>query len=110
MAQNKDTAAQARCDLKLVRIMKREELTQKMTEMKMSMWEKMGSGVVKGKIYESIKNLLAQSEDLQTQLQEIGSQERVSNSIVVSVLSNVATSIGLSNAKTIGKVESDYTD
>jgi hypothetical protein len=44
------------------------------------------------------------------QLQEIGSQERVSNPIVVSVLSNVATSMGLSNAKTSGKVEGDCTD
>ena len=44
------------------------------------------------------------------QLQEIGSQERVSNPIVVSVLSNVATSMGLTIAKTSGEVDDDYTD
>ena len=59
----------------LVRILKRVELMQKMIEMKMSMWEKMGDGVVKDKIYESIKNEFAQSEDLQMQLQDIGSEE-----------------------------------
>ena len=59
----------------LVRILKRVELMQKMIEMKMSMWEKMGDGVVKDKIYESIKNVFAQSEDLQMQLQDIGSEE-----------------------------------
>ncbi len=45
-------------------IMKRAELTQNMLEIKMSMWEKMGSGVFKDKILESIENLLSQSEDL----------------------------------------------
>ena len=86
----------------LVRILKRVELMQKMIEMKMSMWEKMGDGVVKDKIYESIKNEFAQSEDLQMQLQKIGSQKHVSNPIVLNVLSNVATSMGLSNAKMSG--------
>ena len=85
MAQNKDRAAQAHRDMRLVRIMKRAELTQKMIEIKMSMWEKMGSGVFKDKILESIENLFVQLEDLQTQLQEIGLQECVSNPIVVSV-------------------------
>ena len=85
MVQNKDRAAQAHRDMRLVRIMKRAELTQKMIEIKMSMWEKMGSGVFKDKILESIENLFVQLEDLQTQLQEIGLQECVSNPIVVSV-------------------------
>jgi len=38
--------------------MKRAELTQKMIEMKMSMWEKMIDGVVKERIYESIQDLV----------------------------------------------------
>ena len=83
MVQNKDRAAQAHRDMRLVRIMKRAELTQKMIEIKMSMWEKMGSGVFKDKILESIENLFVQLEDLQTQLQEIGLQECVSNPIIV---------------------------
>ena len=74
MAQNEDSAPQAHRDMRLVTIMKRAEMTQKMIEIKMSMWEKMGSGVFKDKILESIENLFVQSEDLQTQLQEIGSQ------------------------------------
>ena len=110
MAQNEDSAAQAHRDKQLVTIMKRAELTQNMLEIKMSMWEKMGSGVFKDKILESIENLLSQSEDLQTQLQEIGLQEHVSNPIVVSVLSNIATSMGLTNVKTSGKVDDNYTD
>ncbi len=99
MAQNEDSAAQAHRHMQLVTIMKRAELTQKMLQIKMSMWEKMGSGVFKDKILESIEYLFSQLEDLQMQLQEIGSQERVSNPIVMSVLSNVATSTGLTNRK-----------
>jgi len=86
MAQNEDSAAQAHRDMHLVTIMKRAELTQKMIEMKMSMWEKMGDGAVKEKIYESIQDLFDKSEDLQTQLQDVGSEERVCNLIVLSVL------------------------
>jgi len=48
-----------------------------MIEMKMSMWEKMGDGAVKEKIYESIQDLFDKSEDLQTQLQDVGSEESV---------------------------------
>ena len=51
MAQNKDSAAQAHRDMQLVMIMKRAELTQKMIEIKMSMWEKMDSGVCKHKFW-----------------------------------------------------------
>jgi hypothetical protein len=69
-----------------------------------------GQWCFKDKILESIENPFSQSEDLQMQLQEIGSQERVSNPIVVSVLSNVATSMGLTIAKTSGEVDDDYTD
>ena len=108
MVQNKDSAAQAHCDMHLVTIMKRAELTQKMIDMKMGMWEKMGDGAAKEKIYESIQDLFDKSEDLQTQLQDVGSEERVCNLIVLSVLSNVATSMGLSYGKTSGEVESDY--
>ena len=108
MAQNKDSAAQVHHDMRLVTIMKRAELTQKMIEMKMSMWEKMIDGVGKERIYESIQDLFDKSEDLQTQLQDVGSEERVCNPIILSGLSNVAASIGLSSGKTSGKVESDY--
>jgi len=107
MAQNKDRAEQAHRDMRLVTIMKRAELTQKMIEMKMSMWEKMIDGAVKERIYESIRDLFDKSEDLQTQLQDVGSEERVCNPIVLSVLSNVATSMGLSSGKTSGELESD---
>ena len=108
MAQNKDSAAQVHHDMRLVTIMKRAELTQKMIEMKMSMWEKMIDGVGKERIYESIQDLFDKSEDLQTQLQDVGSEERVCNPIVLSVLSNFATSMGLSSGETSGELESDY--
>ncbi len=100
MAQNKDSAAQAHHDMCLVTIMKRAELTQKMIEMKMSMWEKMIDSAAKEKIYESIQGLFEQAEDLQTQLQDVGLEVRVCNPIVLSVLSTVATSMGLSSGKT----------
>jgi hypothetical protein len=113
IVQNKDSAAQAHRDMRLVTIKKRAELTQKMIEMKMSMWEKMIDNVAKEKIYESIQGLFDKGEDLQTQLQDEGSEERVCNPIVLSVLSTVATSIGLSSGekssgKTSGEVASDY--
>ena len=94
--------------MRLATKMKRAELTQKMIDVKMSMWEKMIDGAAKERIYESIQDLFDKSENLQTQLQDIGSEERVCNPIVLSVLSNVATSMGLSYGKTSGEVESDY--
>ena len=108
MAQNEDSAAQAHRDLRVVTIMKRAELTQKMIQMKMTMWEKMVDGAAKERMYESIQELFVKSEDLETQLQDVGSEERVCNPIVLSVLSNVATSMGLSSLKTSGETESDY--
>jgi hypothetical protein len=48
--------------------------------------------------------------NLRKQLQEVGSEERVCNPIVLSVLSNIATSMGLSSLKTSGETESDYND
>ena len=71
-----------------------------MIEMKMSMWEKMIDSAAKEKLYESIQGLFEQAEDLQTQLQNVGLEERVCNPIVLSVLSTVATSMGLSSGKT----------
>ena len=94
--------------MRLVTILKRAELTQKMIDVKMSMWEKMIDGAAKERIYESIQDLFDKSENLQTQLQDVGSEERVCNPIVLRVLSNVATSMGLSYGKTSGEVESDY--
>ena len=108
MAQNEDSATQAHRDLRVVTIMKRAELTQKMIQMKMTMWEKMVDGAAKERMYELIHELFVKSEDLETQLQEVGSEERVCNPIVLSVLSNVATSMGLSSLKTSGETESDY--
>jgi len=108
MAQNEDSAAQAHRDLRIITIMKRAELTQKMIQMKMTMWEKMVDGVAKESMYESIQELFVKSEDLETQLQEVGSEERVCNPIVLSVLLNVATSMGLSSSKTSGETEGDY--
>ena len=110
MAQNEDSAAQAHRDLRVVTIMKRAELTQKMIQMKMTMWEKMVDGAAKEIMYGSIHELFVKAEDLETQLQEVGSEERVCNPIVLSVLSNVATSMGLSSLKTSGETESDYND
>ncbi len=57
---------------------------------------------------ESIQDLFDKSEDLQTQLKDIGSEERISNRIVLSVLSNVAFSMRFETGKTSGEVESDY--
>ena len=108
MAQNEDSAAQAHRDLRVVTIMKRAELTQKTIQMKMTMWEKMVDGDAKERMFESIQELFVKSEDLETMLQDVGSEERVSNPIVLGVLSNVATSMGLSSLKTSGESESDY--
>ena len=113
MAQNEDSATQGHPDMRLATIMKQAELTQKMIKMKMSMWEKMIDIVAKEKIYKSIQGLFEQAEDLQTQLWDVGSEERVCNPIVLSVLSTVATSMGLSSGKistkkTSGEVASDY--
>jgi hypothetical protein len=44
-----------------------------MIEMKMSMRGKMIDGAAKDKIYESIQGLFDKAEDLQTQLQDVGS-------------------------------------
>ena len=70
--------------MRLVTILKRAELTQKMIDVKMSMWEKMIDGAAKERIYESIQDLFDKLENLQTQLQDVGSEERVCNPIVFS--------------------------
>jgi hypothetical protein len=101
MAQNKDSATQAHC--KLVTIMKRAELTQKTIEMNMSMWEKMGDRTAKDQLFKSIQKLFEKSEGLQTQLRDIGLEEQVSNLIVLDILSNVSSSMGLSGGKTSGE-------
>ena len=93
MAQNKDSAAQAHCDMRLATIMKRAEMV---------------DGAAKEKIYESIQEMFDESEDLQIQFQVAGLEERVSNLIVLSVLSNVATSMEFGSGKTSGEVDSDY--
>ncbi len=65
-------------------------------------------GAAKERMYESIQELFVKSEDLETKLQEVGSEERVCSPIVLSVLSNVATSMGLRSLKTTGDTEGDY--
>ena len=75
MAHNKDSTKQAHCDMHLVTMMKRAELTPKIVEMKMSKWEKMGYEDAKDKFYQSIQDLFDKLEDLQTQLQELGLEE-----------------------------------
>jgi hypothetical protein len=102
MAQNKDSAAQAHHKVYIVTIIKRVELTQKTIEIKMSMWEKMGDGTAKDRLFESIQELFEKSEGLQTQLQDIGLEEWVSSPIVLNILSNVSSSMGLSGGKTSG--------
>ncbi len=74
----------------------------------LTMWEKMFDGVAKERMYGLIHELFVKSEDLETQLQEVRSEERVCNPIVLSVLSNIATSMGLSSLKTSGESKSDY--
>ena len=69
-----------------------------------------GDGAVKENMYGSIQELFVKAEDLENQLQEVGSEERVCNPIVLSVLSNVATSMGLSSLKTSGETDSDNND
>jgi len=110
MAQNEDSAAQAHRDLRIVTKMKRAELNQKMIQKKMTMWEKMVDGATKENMHGSIHELFVKAEDLENQLQEDGSEERVCNPIVVGVLSNVATSMGLSSLKMSGESENDYND
>ena len=56
----------------------------------------------KDRLFESIQDLFDKSEDLQTQLKDIGSEERKSNRIVLSVLS---ISMRLETGKTSGEVE-----
>jgi len=55
MVQNEDSVAQAHRDMRFVTILNRVEWTQKMIDMKMSMWEKMGDGAAKEKIYDPSK-------------------------------------------------------
>jgi len=64
MAQSEDSAAQAHRDLGY----NNEEsgVNPEKIEMKMSMWEKMGDGAAKEKIYESIQDLFDKSDYLQT--------------------------------------------
>jgi hypothetical protein len=69
----------------------------------------------KDSLFIPISSLMDKMEDLNSQLEAIGEEMRTGNSIVLSVLSNAATSMGLSNVdsrpagkKTSGENGSDY--
>jgi hypothetical protein len=115
MAQNKDNFDQAHRDMRLATIMKSVNTTQKMIEFKMTLWERMLDITTKDSLFVSISSLMDKLEDLNSQLEAIGKETRTGNPIVLSVLSNAAASMGLSNVdsrpagkKTSGESGSDY--
>jgi hypothetical protein len=97
MAQNKDNADQAHRDMGLATIMKRIDTTQKMIDWKMTMWKWMDDVTTKDSLFVSISSLMNKVEDLNSQQEAICEEMRTGNPIVLSVLSNAAKSMGLSN-------------
>jgi hypothetical protein len=69
----------------------------KMIEFKMTLWELMLDITTKDSLFVSITLLMDKMEDLNSQLEAIGEETRTVNPIVLSVLSNAAASMGLSN-------------
>jgi hypothetical protein len=115
MAQNEDNADQAHRDMRLATIMKCIVTTQKVIDWKMMMWERMVDVTTKDSLFVSISSLMDRVEDLNSQLEAIGEETHTGNPIVLSVLSNAAKSMGLSNVdsrpagkKTSGESNSDY--
>ncbi len=115
MAQNKDNADQAHRDMRLATVMKRIDTTQKMNDWKMTMWERMFDITTKDSLFVSISSLMDKVEDLNRQLEAIGAEMCTGNPIVLSVFSNAAKSMGLSNVdsrsagkKTSGESDCDY--
>jgi hypothetical protein len=85
-----------------------------MIEFKMTLWERMLDITTKDSLFVSISSLMDKLEDLNSQLEAIGKETRTGNPIVLSVLSNAAASMGLSNVdsrpagkKTSGESDSD---
>jgi hypothetical protein len=62
------------------------------------MWERMVEVTTKDGLLVSISSLMDKVEELNSQLEAIGEEMHTENPIVLSVLSNAAASIGLSNA------------
>jgi hypothetical protein len=115
MAQHKDNADQAHRDMRLAKIMECINSTQKMIEFKMTMWERMLDVTTKDSLFVSISSLRDKVEDLNSQLEAIGEEMRTGNPIVLSVLSNAAAYMVLSNIdsrpagkKTSRESDSDY--
>jgi hypothetical protein len=97
IGQNKDNADQTHRDMRLARVMKRIDTTQKMIDWKMTMWERMVDVTTKDSLFASISSLMDKVEDLNSQLEAIGKETHTGNPIVLSVLLNAAKSMGLSN-------------
>ncbi len=83
-----------------------------MIEFKMMMWEWMLDVTTKDSLFVSITSLMDKVEDLNSQLEAIGEETCTEIPIVLSALSNSATSMGLSNvdSKTVGKKTSGESD
>jgi hypothetical protein len=86
----------------------------KMIEFKMTLWELILDITTKDSLFVSITLLMDEMEDLNSQLEAIGEETHTGKPIVLSVLSNAAASMGLSNVdsrpagkKTSGESDSD---
>jgi hypothetical protein len=86
-----------------------------MIKFKMMMWERMVDITTKDGLFVSITSLMDKVEDLNSQLEATGEEMHTGNPIVLSVLSNAAASMGLSNVdsrppgkKTSRESDSDY--
>ncbi len=95
MAQNEDDAVQRHCDLRMVMLTKSIELTERLVDLKMKMYDRMGE--VGGDTYSltGINLLMEKLEQLNADLETMVSEVRLTNPIVGNVLDNAKIAMGL---------------
>jgi hypothetical protein len=95
MAQNKDDAVQRHRDLRMVMLPKSIESTERLVDLKMKMYDRMGEAGSDTYSLTAINKHMEKLEQLNTDLETMVSEVRLTNPIVGNVLDNAKIAIGL---------------
>ena len=95
MAQNEDNAVQRHCDLRIVMLTKSIESTERLVDLKMKMYDRMGEAGCDTYSLTAINLLMEKLEQLNADLETMVSEVRLTNPIVGNVLDNAKIAMGL---------------
>ena len=95
MAQNEDDAVQRHRDLRMVMLTKSIESTERLVDLKMKMYDRMGEAGGDTYSLTGINLLMEKLEQLNADLETMVSEVRLTNPIVGNVLDNAKIAMGL---------------